>query len=65
MDVLLNGECQPIDPSSTLAELIARLYGEQTVAVALNGRFVAREQRQETFLAEGDELEILSPRQGG
>lgn len=65
MDILLNGAPQPIDPSSTLAELIAQLYGEQAVAVALNGCFVARELRQKTFLAEGDELEILSPRQGG
>lgn len=38
---------------------------DSPVATALNGEFVPRETRADTPLAEGDRLEIITPRQGG
>ncbi len=65
MRILLNGE-----PASTeaqnLAELCADLgFGEAKVATAVNGSFVAASARATTRLAPKDEIEIVSPRQGG
>ncbi|WP_374305005.1 sulfur carrier protein ThiS [Methylocella sp.] len=50
----------------TLKELLAELdHDERAVATALNRDFVRREARQAAALAEGDAVEIVSPRQGG
>ncbi len=51
----------------TLAELLAELEfpAEVRVATAINGRFVPERERATTGLAPGDEVEIVSPRQGG
>ena len=40
-------------------------YGEMRVATALNGVFVPVENRPECQIEEGDQLEVVSPRQGG
>ncbi len=65
MNIRVNGiECdvKAVDLESLLAELD---YADQTVATALNRNFVRKKDRAETKLAEGDEVEILTPRQGG
>jgi len=52
--------------ASDLESLLAELdYAEQTVATALNRNFVRKKDRAATRIAEGDEVEILTPRQGG
>jgi sulfur carrier protein len=52
--------------AETLAALLAELeYEDAVVATARNRDFVRRKDRVETKLAEGDEIEILVPKQGG
>ncbi|TDQ67148.1 sulfur carrier protein [Maritalea mobilis] len=65
MRILVNGEATEIQASNIAAVLDELLYEGEALATALNGQFVAREQRQETALQAGDQLEILAPMQGG
>ena len=63
--VFVNGEATETD-AATLAELVAQCgFAEVGVATALNGDFVARDARKTTPLAGDDQVEIVSPRQGG
>lgn len=64
--VVLNGASIQLPGCETLAALlVARGYGDVRVATAVNGEFVAATQRKEYRLADGDHVEIVSPRQGG
>ena len=65
MELVVNGE--PFDGDvTTLADLIGELgYGEQKVATAVNGDFVAGTDRKTYELRDGDQIEIVAPRQGG
>jgi sulfur carrier protein len=58
---------QPLDiEAPTLERLLEELgYGEKTVATAVNQSFVRNKDRGATRLAEGDAVEIVTPRQGG
>jgi sulfur carrier protein len=40
-------------------------YGDKTVATAVNQSFVRNKDRGAIRLAEGDAVEIVTPRQGG
>lgn len=61
----VNGE-QHETAAATLGELIAALgYGTGKIATAVNGAFVAERARARHALADGDEIEIVAPRQGG
>ena len=52
--------------AETLAALLAELeYEDAVVATARNSDFVRRKDRAQTQIAEGDEIEILVPKQGG
>jgi sulfur carrier protein len=63
--IRLNGE-RVETQARTLAELVAREgHAETSVATAVNGDFVPRQERAATLLAEGDKVEIVAPRQGG
>ncbi|MFT4096132.1 MAG: sulfur carrier protein ThiS [Rhodoblastus sp.] len=65
MNIRVNGiDCDvtATDLESLLAELD---YAGQTVATALNQSFVRKKDRAGTKIADGDEIEILTPRQGG
>ncbi len=65
MNIRVNGiacDVKATDLDALLAELD---YADQTVATALNRNFVRKKDRAATRLAEGDEVEILTPRQGG
>ncbi|MCX8252856.1 Thiamine biosynthesis protein ThiS [Beijerinckiaceae bacterium RH AL1] len=65
MLITLNGTSREVQ-AATLAALIDELdLGEATVATALNQAFVRAADRSATRLAEGDAVEIVSPRQGG
>ena len=65
MTILLNGEAYATD-AKTLDELCARLgLAEAKIATAVNGSFVAADARSAVALAPSDEIEIVSPRQGG
>lgn len=65
MELTVNGE--PFDgDAATLADLISALgYGEQRIATAVNGDFVASADRQGYELRDGDNVEVVAPRQGG
>jgi sulfur carrier protein len=65
MQIRLNGkQCEV--RADTLAALLAELeYEDAAVATARNRDFVRRKDRAQTKLAEGDEIEILTPKQGG
>jgi sulfur carrier protein len=65
MKLIVNGETLEAQ-SSNLAALLAELGYEGTwIATAVNGEVVVRRERQETTLADGDRVEVLTPRQGG
>lgn len=65
MKIIVNGEALEAQ-SETLAELLAELgYENDWIATAVNGELVAGDRREATTLADGDRVEVLSPRQGG
>lgn len=65
MNFVVNGTPRDLR-ASTLSEAIDELgYERATVASAVNGRFVRAVQRASTMLADGDEIEVLAPMQGG
>ncbi len=65
LDLVVNGERQSLVVGTLQEALVALGYGEQKVATALNGMFVAAYRRAETELTDGDRIEIVAPRQGG
>jgi sulfur carrier protein len=65
IDVVVNGAPQRVR-AATLSELLAELgLGDAKVATAVNGAFVPAASRQQQPMANGDRVEIVSPRQGG
>ena len=63
--ITVNG-AQVTSNASTLAQLLTELgYGEERIATALNGNFVASQKRSATPLKGDDQIEIVAPRQGG
>jgi sulfur carrier protein len=65
MRVIVNGECKDV-AAGTLNALIDELdYATARVAVAINHVVVPRARWSATALNSGDEIEIITPRQGG
>lgn len=65
MKITVNGEVC-LTEARTIEELCRELgLAEAKVATARNGDFVAAKARAGAALAEGDAIEVLSPRQGG
>lgn len=63
--IVVNGEAREA-AALTLAALLDELgYGGQKVATALNGEFVPERSRPDTLVSSDDEIEVVSPRQGG
>ena len=61
----VNGVMHQVQAQS-LAQVLAALgYGAAPVATAVNGGFVAADLRDQTMIAAGDRIEVLSPMQGG
>ena len=65
MKVRVNGESRELPEGRNVQEALRDLQVTEHVAVALNMTCVTHSQRAQTILHEGDELEILSPMQGG
>ena len=64
-EITVNG-ARLASAAETLAALVAEQgYGEDKVATAVNGDFVADRMRAATLLSDGDRIEIVSVRQGG
>ncbi len=65
MKITVNGEAR-VTAARSLEELCRELgFSEAKVATARNGDFVPAKARAAVELAEGDAIEVLSPRQGG
>ena len=65
MNLIVNGDQREI-VAATLAQALDALdYAGATVATALNGEFVPARARERTPVKDGDQIEILAPRQGG
>ncbi|WP_027329067.1 sulfur carrier protein ThiS [Marinimicrobium agarilyticum] len=66
INVSLNNEAAEIPDQTLLSEALAQWdYGEQKLAVAINGEFVPRSRYGEVALREGDRLDIVKPVGGG
>lgn len=63
--IRVNGTSVVTTVTSIDALLDDQGFGDMRVATALNGAFVASSARQSTALEDGDEIEIVSARQGG
>lgn len=65
LHIEVNGVAHQVQ-AQTLAQVLAVLgYGAAPVATAVNGGFVAAGWRDQTMIAAGDQIEVLSPMQGG
>ncbi|MBP9707920.1 MAG: sulfur carrier protein ThiS [Oligoflexales bacterium] len=66
MEIILNSQATSIEPNTNIEKLLEDFkFQKQYVAVALNFECVQRDKYLQTILSEGDEVEILSPMQGG
>ena len=66
MDVVINGEpLQLAEPATVAALLEARGMAGKRVAVERNGEIVPKSRHAETWLASGDQLEIVVAVGGG
>jgi sulfur carrier protein len=65
MRVTVNGEARDISAASVDALLAELDYAGNHFAVAVNFDVVPRARWAETPLNNGDEIEIITPRQGG
>lgn len=66
IEIKRNGQSESIKKDMLLMQAL-KLWGYQGVsfAVAINCAFVPRSQFEQTRLTEGDEVEIVTPMQGG
>ncbi len=65
MVLTVNGERQEVEAGNVAALLEALGYEGSFFAVAVNQEVVRRAKWAETPIAEGDSVEVLTPRQGG
>ena len=65
MQVTVNGEAREVQSSDVSALLSELDYAGTHCAIAINYDVVPRSQWAETALKAGDEIEIITPRQGG
>jgi sulfur carrier protein len=65
MRVIINGEARDISSKSVDALLGELAYEGTHFAIALNYDVVPKNRWAETSLNNGDEIEIITPRQGG
>jgi sulfur carrier protein len=66
MRVTVNGRDRSLTAAVSVDDLVSSLVAARRgVAVAVNGTVVPRSQWDQTALAEGDSVEVLSAAQGG
>lgn len=66
VDVSVNGQRHTVRALSTLADLIRALgHAPESIATALNGHFVARDQRARAVLRDGDRVNCFQAIVGG
>lgn len=65
MLVIINGESTQIAATSLTGLLGEMEYNAKHLAIAVNHQVVPRVRWAETILNNGDQVEIITPRQGG
>jgi sulfur carrier protein len=65
MRVIVNGEAREISSRSVDALLAELDYEGRHFAIALNYDVLPKSRWAQTLLKSGDEIEIITPRQGG
>ena len=66
MKLVVNGEAVTFDAPLNLYDVLEQQgVVEMLIAVARNGEFVPKGEYKLTDLIDGDEIEIVSPQQGG
>lgn len=65
MRVIVNGEQTEVQASDLAALLTEMEYEHTQLAIAVNYQVVPRARWSETALSTGDQIEIITPRQGG
>lgn len=65
MTIVLNGEVVETTAANLAALLTEIELDEAVVATALNGEFIAGDEREKTEISAGDRIEVLAPMQGG
>jgi sulfur carrier protein len=65
MRILINGASRDIRAADLSGALEELGYAGAVVATAVNGEFVPAADRQVARLADGDQIEVLAPMQGG
>ncbi|UWQ27554.1 sulfur carrier protein ThiS [Leisingera sp. M527] len=65
MKIIVNARPHDVSATDLQSALHELGFACSSVATALNGRFVARSNREDVQLTEGDHLEVLAPMQGG
>lgn len=65
ISIKINQQRLDVAESETLMERIQRMTLPAIYAIAINGKFVPKEQYAQYQLKQGDEIAILTPMQGG
>ena len=66
IQVTINGEPKELEANLTITQMLKALgYDNQWLGVAVNTEFVSKTAHDTTIIQEGDQIEILSPIQGG
>ena len=66
IQVSINGKPQQLKPDTTIQEMLKALdYQNKWIGVAINTTFIRKTAHEKTIIKEGDQIDILSPIQGG
>lgn len=65
MRLIVNGEGHDLDAATLTDAMVLLEYEGDWLATAVNGELIHRDDRNGHRLAEGDRVEILTPKQGG
>jgi len=66
IQVSINNEPKELEAGSTITQMLQALgYDNQWLGVAINTNFIGKAAHDQTIIKEGDQIDILSPIQGG
>ena len=66
IQVTINGEPKQLQKNTTISEMLTQLdYQNEWLGVAINTTFISKIEHDQTIIKEGDNIDILSPIQGG
>ena len=66
IQVTINGEPKQLQKNTTISEMLTQLdYQNEWLGVAINTTFISKTEHAQTIIKEGDNIDILSPIQGG